>query len=92
MCTRSTCRRSTRIRAPGHGRGEFVGAFSDRPEVVAVREYLATAEFANSRAAEGAWFSAHKGLDLDLLEVPTDRLGAEILRDPEPCSASTEAT
>lgn len=65
------------------GGGEFVGAFSDRPEVVAVREYLATAEFANSRAAEGAWFSAHKGLDLDLLEVPTDRLGAEILRDPE---------
>ncbi|TDQ46593.1 ABC transporter substrate-binding protein [Actinorugispora endophytica] len=68
---------------PVMGGGEFVGAFADRPEVVAVREYLATAEYANSRAAEGAWFSAHQGLDLDGLEAPTDRLGAEILRDPE---------
>ncbi|WP_432707460.1 ABC transporter substrate-binding protein [Nocardiopsis ansamitocini] len=68
---------------PVMGGGEFVGAFADRPEVVAVREYLATADYADRRAAEGAWFSAHQELDLDTLETPTDRLGAEILRDPE---------
>ncbi|GAA3753485.1 alpha-glucoside transport system substrate-binding protein [Spinactinospora alkalitolerans] len=68
---------------PVMGGGEFVGAFADRPEVVAVQEYLATADYADRRAAEGAWFSAHQDLDLDTLESPTDRLGAEILRDSE---------
>ncbi|GAB3210475.1 ABC transporter substrate-binding protein [Marinactinospora thermotolerans] len=68
---------------PVLGGGEFIGAFADRPEVVAVQEYLSTVEYANSRASLGSWFSAHRDLDLDLLEAPTDRLGAETLRDSE---------
>ncbi|RCV52309.1 ABC transporter substrate-binding protein [Marinitenerispora sediminis] len=71
------------IGTPVLGGGEFVGAFSDRPEVVAFQEYLATAGFADSRASEGAWISAHQDLDLDTLQAPTDRLGAEVLRDPD---------
>src|SRR5690606_4970073 len=52
-------------------------------EVVAVQEYLATVEFANSRAGLGRWFSAHRGLDLELPEYPIDRLSSELLRDPD---------
>ncbi|WP_017592639.1 ABC transporter substrate-binding protein [Nocardiopsis potens] len=71
------------VGTPIVGGGEFAAAFADRPEVVAVQEYLATVEFANSRAELGRWFSAHRDLDLELLENPIDRLSSELLRDPD---------
>ncbi|WP_017540018.1 ABC transporter substrate-binding protein [Nocardiopsis halophila] len=71
------------VGTPIVGGGEFAAAFADRPEVVAVQEYLATVEFADSRASLGRWFSAHRDADLELLENPIDRLSAELLRDPE---------
>ncbi len=71
------------VDTPVLGGGEWVAAFDDRPEVVAVQEYLTTADYANRRAAEGAWFSAHHDLDLDRLDNPNDRFAAELLRDPD---------
>lgn len=68
---------------PVLGGGEFTAAFTDRPEVVAVQEYLATVDYADRRAAEGAWFSAHQDLDLDGLDNPNDRYSAELLRSPD---------
>ncbi len=71
------------IGTPVLGGGEWVAAFDDRPEVVAVQEYLATVDYANRRAEAGAWFSAHKDLDLARLHNPNDRFAAELLRDPD---------
>ncbi|GAA1812773.1 carbohydrate ABC transporter substrate-binding protein [Planosporangium flavigriseum] len=62
--------------------GEFVGAFADRPEVQAVQEYLASADFANSRAKLGSWVSANKGLDVNNVQNPIDKLSVQILNDP----------
>ncbi|MFI2361705.1 ABC transporter substrate-binding protein [Promicromonospora sp. NPDC019610] len=65
--------------------GEFIGAFTDRPEVVAFQTYLSSADWANAKAAAtpaGGWVSANKGLDPDLLATDFDRLSAEILADP----------
>ncbi|GAB3495548.1 ABC transporter substrate-binding protein [Nocardiopsis coralliicola] len=71
------------VGTPVVGGGEFAAAFADRPEVVAFQEYLATADFANSRAELGRWFSAHRDQDLDLLENPVDRMSAELLREED---------
>ncbi len=68
---------------PVMGGGEFAVPFSDRPEVNAVHEYLSTAEYADSRASEGAWVSAHRDLDPATLTDPTDRFTQEVLTDPD---------
>ena len=67
------------------GGGEFVGAFSDEPQVQALQYYLSTAEWANLKAqATGpGWLSANLGLDPENLESPIDQLVAEQLQDPE---------
>jgi alpha-glucoside transport system substrate-binding protein len=65
--------------------GEFIGAFTDRPEVVAFQTYLSSADWANAKAQAtpaGGWVSANNGLDPDLLATDFDRLSAEILADP----------
>jgi alpha-glucoside transport system substrate-binding protein len=65
--------------------GEFIGAFTDRPEVVAFQTYLSSADWANAKAAAtpaGGWVSANNGLDPELLATEFDRLSAEILADP----------
>ena len=65
--------------------GEFIGAFTDRPEVVAFQTFLSSPDWANSKAAatpEGGWVSANNGLDPELLSTDIDRLSAEILADP----------
>lgn len=71
------------VGTPVLGGGEFTAAFAERPEVVAVQEYLATVDYADRRAQAGSWFSAHQDLDLEALENPNDRLAAELLRDPD---------
>jgi alpha-glucoside transport system substrate-binding protein len=65
------------------GGGEFVAAFSDRPEVQAFQAYLSSPEWANAKAeATGqGWLSANSGLDGDLLQSPIDKLSFDLLTD-----------
>ena len=73
---------------PVLGAGEFVTAFSDRPEVQALLEFWSTDTWANLKAAAsseetgGGWITANSGLDTDNLVNPIDLLSAEILLDP----------
>ena len=67
---------------PVLGGGEFTVAFADRPEVQKVQTYLASAEYANSRAKLGNSVSANKGLDVTNVPNPIDKLSVEILQDP----------
>jgi alpha-glucoside transport system substrate-binding protein len=64
------------------GGGEMVGAYSDRPEVVALQSFLASAEFANARVEQGGAISANKGLDPELAGSDLDRQSIELLQDP----------
>jgi alpha-glucoside transport system substrate-binding protein len=71
---------------PVLGGGEFVAAFSDEPQVQAFQTYLASDTWANEKAKAtpgGGWVSANKGLDVNNLASPIDRLSGEILQDPE---------
>ncbi|MFI6762993.1 ABC transporter substrate-binding protein [Micromonospora sp. NPDC050417] len=67
---------------PVLGGGEFAVAFADRPEVQKVQTYLASAEYANGRAKLGNNVSANKGLDVNNVPNPIDKLSVEILQDP----------
>ncbi|NJP33060.1 ABC transporter substrate-binding protein [Micromonospora thermarum] len=66
---------------PVLGGGEFVAAFTDRPEVQAVQTYLASGEHANSRAKLGNWVSANNKLDIANVANPIDKLSVQILQD-----------
>src|SRR4051794_35503154 len=71
---------------PVLGGGEFIAAFSDRPEVKAFQTYLSTDTWANNKVAatpNGGWVSANKGLDATKLTSPIDKLAAGILQDPK---------
>ncbi|MGB8649369.1 MAG: ABC transporter substrate-binding protein [Mycobacteriales bacterium] len=71
---------------PVLGGGEFILAFSDRPEVKAFQTYLSTDTWANNKVAatpNGGWVSANKGLDASKLVSPIDKLAAGILQDPK---------
>jgi len=71
---------------PVLGGGEFVAAFSDRPEVQAFQTYLSSDTWANEKAKAtpgGGWLSANKGLDIANLKNPIDALSAQILQDPQ---------
>ncbi len=71
---------------PVLGGGEFIAAFSDRPEVQAFQTYLSTDTWANNKAKatpNGGWVSANKGLDVNNLVSPLDKLSAQILQDPK---------
>ncbi|MCU1674373.1 MAG: sugar transporter substrate-binding protein [Frankiales bacterium] len=70
---------------PALGGGEFVLAFSDRPEVKAFQTYLSTDTWANNKAKAsplGGWISANKGLDVNNLVSPIDKLATSVLQDP----------
>ncbi|HXR70572.1 MAG TPA: ABC transporter substrate-binding protein [Actinocrinis sp.] len=68
---------------PVEGGGEFVTAFSSRPEVQAVQNYLSTPDWADSRikVAPG-WVSANEKVDKSLYTDPIDQLSAKYLTDP----------
>jgi alpha-glucoside transport system substrate-binding protein len=72
--------------------GEFVGAFSDRPEVEAVQLYLASGEWAtakatlNAKAKTSGWATANKTVDKSVFVDPIDKLSIEILTDPKTIS------
>ena len=65
------------------GGGEFVTAHDDRPEVQAFQTYLSTPEWANQRAAQGQWYSANNGLDLEFVASDLDKQAAQLLTDPD---------
>ncbi len=68
---------------PVVGGGEFVTAFSDRPEVQAVQTYLASPDFHTNKAALGNWVSANGGVPLDTYAAGSiDQLSAEFLTNP----------
>jgi alpha-glucoside transport system substrate-binding protein len=70
---------------PVLGAGEFTIAFSDRPEVKALQTYLSSDTWANNKAkvTEGGWVSSNKGLDLNNIKSPIDKLSGELLQDPK---------
>jgi alpha-glucoside transport system substrate-binding protein len=71
------------VPTPVEGGGEFVTAFSSRPEVQAVQNYLSTSAWADSRikVAPG-WVSANQKVDQTLYTDPIDQLSAKYLTDP----------
>lgn len=66
---------------PALGGGEFVGAFSDRPEVQAFQTLLTTPEWNNAKAKLGGWFSANKGLDEANVADPVNKAAVQILKN-----------
>ncbi|MGZ4595822.1 MAG: ABC transporter substrate-binding protein [Actinomycetes bacterium] len=71
---------------PVLGAGEFVLAFSNKPEVQAFQNFLSSDTWANAKVAAspaGGWVSANKGLDISKLTSPIDKLSASILQDPK---------
>jgi alpha-glucoside transport system substrate-binding protein len=75
---------STKFGTPVEGGGEFVTAFSNRPEVQAVQTYLSTSAWATSRVKVATgWVSANKGVDPALYTDPIDKLSAQLLTDPK---------
>ncbi|MFJ4190769.1 ABC transporter substrate-binding protein [Kitasatospora sp. NPDC089509] len=71
------------IANPVEGGGEFLAAFSGRPEVQAVQNYLSSSDWASSRVKTASgWVSANQGVDKSLYTDPIDKLSAEALTDP----------
>jgi alpha-glucoside transport system substrate-binding protein len=69
---------------PVEGGGEFVTAFSARPEVQAVQTYLSSSDWATSRVKVApGWVSANNGVDPTLYTDPIDKLSAQFLTDPK---------
>ena len=71
------------ISTPVEGGGEFVTAFSSKPAVQAVQNYLSSPEWADSRiqVAPG-WVSANEKVDQSLYTDPIDKISAKYLADP----------
>ena len=67
---------------PVLGAGEFVAAFSDRPEVQAFQAFLASKDWANEKAKLGGWASANKNLDPANVADPIQKLSVQLLQDP----------
>ncbi len=67
------------------GAGEFVAAFSDRPEVASLQTYLSSAEWANIKAKVSGpgWVSSNLKLDKANLKSPIDQLVAEQFQNPD---------
>jgi alpha-glucoside transport system substrate-binding protein len=65
------------------GGGELIAAFADRPEVLAVAEFLTSAEYANNRLALGNWLSPNKGADPSLVTDPLEQQFAVLLAESD---------
>jgi alpha-glucoside transport system substrate-binding protein len=67
--------------------GEFVVAFNSNPVTQAVQFYLSTAHWANNQSITGpSRISANKGLKVDNVQGPINKLSVEILQDPKAVS------
>jgi alpha-glucoside transport system substrate-binding protein len=67
---------------PVLGGGDFVIAFSDRPEVRTAQAYLSSADWAIRRARLDGSPSANMGVPLDVYSDPVSRLSVELLTAP----------
>jgi alpha-glucoside transport system substrate-binding protein len=63
------------------GGGEFVTAFSDKPEVQSFQTFLSSATFATLKVKGGGWVSANSGVDLSSYQDPISKLSAQYLTD-----------
>jgi alpha-glucoside transport system substrate-binding protein len=68
---------------PVLGGGEFLVAFTDRPEVQAFQAFMSSGTWANAMvaASKSGWVSANRAMDASLLTNPIDQLAAQILQD-----------
>ena len=68
------------------GAGTHAVAFTDKPETLAVLEYIGTAEYANTRikAGKGGFLSPNRDHDTSLYDSDFDRGLAEILVSADP--------
>lgn len=72
------------VKTPVLAGGEFVTAFSDRPEVQMVQNYLSSPEWHTSRiTVASGWTSANSGADVNAYATEVDKLSATYLTDPE---------
>ena len=62
--------------------GEFVVAFTDRPEVQKFQTYVSSPEYVNKRAKIGEFTSANTGLEKESIPDPIGKLAIDILQDP----------
>lgn len=67
---------------PVVGSGDFVLAFSDRPEVQLARAYFSSADWATRRAQQAGWVTANTGVPLDSFDDPISRLSSQLLTAP----------
>lgn len=65
------------------GGGTFWAAFADRPEVQAFQYYVATPDFANTRAKLGSYISANLGLQTSSVPNPVQQTALTVLQDPD---------
>jgi alpha-glucoside transport system substrate-binding protein len=65
------------------GGGTFWAAFADRPEVQAFQYYVATPDFANTRAKAGSYISANLGLQPESVPSPIQQTALTVLQDPK---------
>lgn len=76
---------SPSVKTPVEGGGEFFAAFSKRPEVQELQNYLSTPQWAINRIATagavGGWLSANAGVPLSAYKNPLDQLSAKYLAD-----------
>jgi alpha-glucoside transport system substrate-binding protein len=76
--------RNDKFGKPIEGGGEFVSAFTNRPEVEATQLYLASGEWATSRAKiHNGWVSANNKVDKSAFTDPIDQLSVQLLTDPK---------
>jgi alpha-glucoside transport system substrate-binding protein len=69
---------------PVEGGGEFVTAFSSKPEVQAVQTYLSSGEWATARVKVApGWVSANNKVDPAAYTDPIDKLSYAQLTDPK---------
>ena len=74
---------SSSVPTPVIGGGEFITAFSNKPEVQAVQTYLSTPDWHTSRIKTATgWVSANSGADQSAYTDPIDKLSAKYLTDP----------
>jgi len=75
--------RNDKFGKPIEGGGEFVSAFTNRPEVEATQLYLASGDWATARAkVHNGWVSANNKVDKSAFTDPIDSLSVQLLTDP----------
>jgi alpha-glucoside transport system substrate-binding protein len=71
------------VPTPVVGGGDFVIAFSDRPEVQTAQTYLSSVDWATRMAKLGVATSANTGVPLDVYSDPVSRLSVRMATAPD---------